>query len=562
MQAFDDDWSEFMSDSSGSDNKPKQTEVKQESATSHQALVVETVEADWFDEDGTNSFGDDSNQNQHIIDEDLLIDDPVESASAILEDDQSQEEMARQLFGDSDEVTTNQLDNDFLADDEPLIQDNVNSVESNWEDDEPEQVNQSDDLENDVIIDSEESYEFEHEPIAPKIEKKSFKDRFGSFFKKKEGASFSESTEKKQSKISSFFNKKEDVSSVLFVVNDIYRWYVFDRRTNELTPTNDPVITLNVYVWHDKIESLESKLAEHKIKKSLLRDNGIKVDKLKKESGKWYYLSNDFVKEMQMMGFSKLYSLQMMMDGIATDSAMEAPNVIYCMTSGVFAARVCNIEGKYFNQALFNAEESSVKAIFTHLLTTHKIDASNKHINLCDFKNIIVRTDKTAYWLLEDRIVGLPILPINSILIASIGLTTFYLMGLFAQSALIKESHKEKMNEMTINYESNQLDFEITLFEKRRHIAYSLSIDIEDIAEKASIIYEPGVKIGAIADHTGKTEYSLWWTNSVTPLVSFIDNKLPEGCSEELKVSGNAETAYKKINCLSARNYVGRYVGE
>lgn len=357
----------------------------------------------------------------------------------------------------------------------------------------------------------------------------------------------------------SFSDKKESAISVLFVSKGVYRWYVYDVLSGKLNPVDDPVVTFKLLVWHDAFSFIKHDGNKRSVIKELIREKSVVVKDIKKVKSNWYYFPEDFIQEMRQIGFSKLFSLQLAADGLMEELKLELVKMIYLSEQQIFAARIISHDDLVVEQTLFNSEEYAIKSIFTSLITTNKVNVDRKHVTEVTIKQLIDRSLTLPFWLLEERILSLPIMPVNLSLLAGIGAAAFAIVLLQGTHLVIASSHSDLMNDKQTELMNLQTEFERVHDLKNLQIPVSLSINFDRFVTNARTLYQPGLKIEGTTDYTGNEHYTAWWLNGKTPLTSFINASKPEGCEVNTKVSGNGEMAYKEINCVYPTNFVGRF---
>lgn len=357
----------------------------------------------------------------------------------------------------------------------------------------------------------------------------------------------------------SFSDKKENAISVLFVSKGVYRWYVYDVLSGKLNPVDDPVVTFKLLVWHDAFAFIKHDGNKRAVIKELIRERSVVVKDIKRVTSNWYYFPEDFIQEMRQMGFSKLFSLQLAADGLMEELNLEIVKMLYLSEQHIFAARIISHDDQVIEQTLFNSEEYAIKSIFTNLITTNKVSVDRKHVTEASIKQLIDRSLTLPFWLLEERILSLPIMPVNLSLIAGIGAAAFVIVLLQGTHMVIASNHGDLMNDKQAELLNLQTEFDRVHEVKKFQIPVSLSINFDRFVTNARTLYQPGLKIEGTTDYTGTEHYTAWWLNGKTPLTSFINASKPDGCEVNTKVSGNGEMAYKEINCVYPTNFVGRF---
>lgn len=359
--------------------------------------------------------------------------------------------------------------------------------------------------------------------------------------------------------VGSFSDKTETVVTVLFVVKDVYRWYNYNLMTHALSAVDEPQITFSLIVWHDKLTYIKSSGAKRNVKKELLRESGITVSDFKRLNDSWYYFDDEFVREMQQLGFSKMYSLQLAADAIMFEHGLTPNQMLYFSNDNVFAARVVLYEDKVVEQSLFNSEDYAIQSIFAHLLTTNKIEVNERHVYECTFSDLVSASFLQPSWLLEERIFSLPIMPVNLALLALIGVGVVSVMTMQGAHLVMESNHQNRKHESQQALAQLQAQFDDLLNNKRPFIPQHLSINFDRFIENAREVYRVGLKIEGTTEFNGQEKYTTWWRNGQTPLVSFLNTSVPKNCEVITKVSGNGEMAYKEINCLYPTIFVGRF---
>jgi hypothetical protein len=356
-----------------------------------------------------------------------------------------------------------------------------------------------------------------------------------------------------------FMDKQEAFVTILFVINGVYRWYQYDTQTGDMSTLSDASVTFSLFVWHDKLSFVRSPDSARKVKKGLVRELGFNVSDIKNQADCWFYFPEEFVLEMQQMGFSKLYSLQMAADLKMSEHKLTPNQMIYFSTDLIFSARVLKFEDEVVEQILFNAEDYAIKSLFSTLITGHKIESTEAHVLEVGFAELVKQARLSEFWLLEERIFSLPILPVNLSIIGLMAISSMSVMSLQATHIYMASEHRSNIEDKTIKQQLVNTEIEKLLVEKNPYIPQQLSLNFERFIEHARLVHQPGLSVEGEANYTGREKYAVWWTNGKTPLISFLTIKSPDGCSVITKVSGNGEMAYKEIDCVHPTIFVGRF---
>lgn len=357
----------------------------------------------------------------------------------------------------------------------------------------------------------------------------------------------------------SFLDKKEQYVSVLFIAQGVYRWYLYEVAAGRLEAVEEPVITFTLLVWSDNFNYINHDGNKRAVVKELVRERSIVVKDVKKQGGNWYFYHEDFIEEMRQMGFSKLYSLQMAADALMDGQKLEVVKMLYMAEQDVFAARIISHEEQVIEQTLFNSEDYAIKTIFTNLVTSHKVIADQQHIMEVTLKQLADKAMLQAHWLLEERFLSLPILPVNLSLMAFIGVAAFGVVLLQGAQAVNSGLHQSQMNKKQTELQQLQARFDELHELKSAQIPVNLSLDMQRFIHNARTIYQQGLKVEGSTDYLGRESFTIWWLNGKTPLTSFINTSSIDNCDTQTKVAGNGEMAYKEISCVHPTNYPGRF---